>query len=338
MLDPIQFATPLTPDAPCGRNREYEEDFIEFDLVQRGRPEQVMGNAVRPAEEPNWSDVCGRARKLLDRTRDLRVVVPLITGLLRTEGFVGLARGLRLLRVLIETQWAFVHPQPDAGDDDDPTLRLNVLRSLVTVGGLRKVIGETPIVTSRQLGRFGMRNVTAAARSNGGMPASERAVIDAAFQDAKIEELVDTESNVAEAFAEAETINALLVDKTGDRTVSLKELVGDLLAIRELLRTKLALRGVGEAPAPTQPDTAPAPLPDAASNLGSSAVNSREDVIKQLDRLCDYYRVHEPSSPVPLLLQRARRLVAMNFLDIIRDLTPSGLPEAEIIGGVEKKS
>jgi type VI secretion system protein ImpA len=41
---------------------------------------------------------------------------------------------------------------------------------------------------------------------------------------------------------------------------------------------------------------------------------------------------------VPLLLQRAKRLVSKDFLEIIRDLTPSGVAEAELIGGVEKKT
>ena len=33
----------------------------------------------------------------------------------------------------------------------------------------------------------------------------------------------------------------------------------------------------------------------------------------------------EPSSPVPLLLQRAKRLFAKDFLEILRDLTPGGV-------------
>jgi type VI secretion system protein ImpA len=66
-------------------------------------------------------------------------------------------------------------------------------------------------------------------------------------------------------------------------------------------------------------------------------VTSRDEVVRQLDRLCEYYRRYEPSSPLPLLLQRAKRLVAKDFMEIIRDLTPSGLPEAESLRGVVKE-
>jgi type VI secretion system protein ImpA len=60
-------------------------------------------------------------------------------------------------------------------------------------------------------------------------------------------------------------------------------------------------------------------------------------VLRILDALCDYYARNEPSSPVPMLLTRAKRLVDKSFIDIIRDLAPAGLAEAEVIGGVEKK-
>jgi type VI secretion system protein ImpA len=54
--------------------------------------------------------------------------------------------------------------------------------------------------------------------------------------------------------------------------------------------------------------------------------------------LCEYYRRHEPSSPIPVLLRRAKRLVSKDFMDIIRDLTPSGIPEAELLAGAEKSN
>jgi type VI secretion system protein ImpA len=76
-----------------------------------------------------------------------------------------------------------------------------------------------------------------------------------------------------------------------------------------------------------------------ASSVGAASpvgeLSTRQDVVQQLERICEYYDRHEPSSPIPLLLRRAKRLVSQNFLTIIRDLTPSGLMEAEAIGGVD---
>src|SRR5882757_2776454 len=82
----------------------------------------------------------------------------------------------------------------------------------------------------------------------------------------------------------------------------------------------------------------PAKEPSPRVGGAGGDINSREDVILQLDRLCEYYRRHEPSSPVPMLLRRAKRLVSKEFMDIIRDLTPGGVAEAELLGGVEKSN
>jgi type VI secretion system protein ImpA len=62
-------------------------------------------------------------------------------------------------------------------------------------------------------------------------------------------------------------------------------------------------------------------------------VRSRDDVIRALDGICAYYAAHEPSSPVPMLLERCKRLVPLSFIDIVKDLMPDGLPTIENIAG-----
>jgi type VI secretion system protein ImpA len=60
--------------------------------------------------------------------------------------------------------------------------------------------------------------------------------------------------------------------------------------------------------------------------------------VKLLDKICTYYEKNEPSSPVPLLMQRARRMVTMNFLEIMKDLADKGLPQVEAVAGKETKA
>ena len=69
------------------------------------------------------------------------------------------------------------------------------------------------------------------------------------------------------------------------------------------------------------------------ASASSGEINSREDVIRILDRACQYYERHEPASPVPLLLRRARGLVHKDFLEIMRDLAPGGVQDVEKIKG-----
>jgi type VI secretion system protein ImpA len=338
VIDPDKFTTPLEDANPSGPNLEYDADFQALERAQQGRPEQVIGDTVKPGEDPDWPDVRDRAEALMSRARDLRVVTALTMALLRTEGFAGLATGLTILNGLLEGQWDTVHPQLDAEDDNDPTSRVNSLMGLAATDGLLKALRETPVVQSKALGRFSLRDIRIA---SGKIPAPaslaeppQQVQIDAAFLDADLGALQATAAAVAAALQHVGAIDRILVDKVGARAPELKPLVLDLTEIKHVLADKLSARG-GIGAGAAGESSSPGASPGGAAASGEVA--SREDVVRQIDRVCAYYRRYEPSSPVPLLLERAKRLVSKDFLEIIRDLTPSGVVEAELIGGVEKK-
>ena len=46
-----------------------------------------------------------------------------------------------------------------------------------------------------------------------------------------------------------------------------------------------------------------------------------------------YYERKEPSSPVPLVLKRAKRLVGKSFVYIIRDLSPDAMSQVRMVSG-----
>ncbi len=348
MIDPHSFATPLPGPDPSGPNLEYDPEFQALERAVRGRPEQVIGNAVKAREDPKWGEVEERATGLLGRTRDLRVAVSLVRALLHTDGFAGLASGLNLIAALLEGQWQTVHPQLDADDHDDPTSRVNSLVALAASDGLLKVLRETPVVASMAVGRFSLRDIRIAAGKQpapAGTDAPQQAHIDAAFQDVKPAVLEATAAAVAAALRDTLAIDRLLADKVGADAPDLKPLLVDLTEMDRLLANKLRARGIGIAVASQQTaaaedsgqSTPAGGYSEAGGNsMSDGEVASRDDVVRQLDRICEYYRRYEPSSPLPLLLQRAKRLVAKDFMTILRDLAPSGVAEAESLGGVEK--
>ena len=338
MIDPAAFTSALDAANPSGPNLEYDPDFLALDRAQQGKPEQVIGDNVKPGEDPDWPDVRERAEALLARARDLRVASALALALLKTEGVPGLAAGLSIIRGLLEGQWDTVHPQLDADDDNDPTFRVNSLMGLAAADGMLKALRECPVVQSKTLGRFGLRDMRIASGKSPA-PASmtnppQQTQIDAAFLDADLDSLKATAEGLAAALDQVSAIDRLLVDKVGARAPELKPLSLDLAELKRMLGEKLSARGVGSAAPGGEGATGGA----GAAAVGAGEVASREDVVRQLDRLCEYYRRFEPSSPIPLLLQRAKRLVAKDFMEIIRDMTPSGVAEAEMLGGVEKKN
>ena len=61
---------------------------------------------------------------------------------------------------------------------------------------------------------------------------------------------------------------------------------------------------------------------------------SREEVVKCLDLVVAFYDRTEPSSPIPHLARRIRRMVPMDFVELMEDLAPSGLKEFRQLAGM----
>ncbi|MBA1141613.1 type VI secretion system protein TssA [Mesorhizobium neociceri] len=96
------------------------------------------------------------------------------------------------------------------------------------------------------------------------------------------------------------------------------------------------------APAPANP-AVPARNGQGAETMASYAepnaglpdrISSRDDVVKCLDLVVAFYDRTEPSSPIPHLARRVRRMVHMDFVELMEDLAPSGLKEFRLLAGV----
>ena len=108
--------------------------------------------------------------------------------------------------------------------------------------------------------------------------------------------------------------------------------------IQQVLVEQLRRRGADLAAA----------TPDALSEEGAAAspagagqrlvvgeIGSREEAIRLLDKISEYFERHEPSSPVPFLLKRAKKLVTKDFMAILNDLAPGGAEQAILIFGLQ---
>ena len=337
-IDVDKALQPVSDDAPCGENLEYDPAFTALEIAAKGKAEHVMGDEVIPAEEPQWRDVLDAAEELMGRTKDLRVAVYLTQAGLNVEGVPALAAGLRLIHGLLQNFWDSVFPELDAEDNDDPTLRVNSLVALNDRDGLIRGLDRATLVNSKQAGRYSLRQIRLASgefAAAEGEETPDPALVDAAFMDCDLDELTATADAVKEASAARDLIDAFLREQVGaGLSPDLDVLGSELKSIRSLLAEHLARRGV------TDEADADAGSDGAAAGGGGAAVGeirSREDVVRILDRMSEYFRKNEPSSPVPLLLQRAKRLVSKDFMEILRDLTPDGVSQAEKIGGVDNE-
>lgn len=331
---------PIAADAPCGADLEYDPAFLELERLSESKPEQQMGNTIVPAQEPDWKAVAERALALLGKTKDLRIAIKIVRALLHTEALSGFAAGMALMRGMVETFWDDLYPKLDPADGNDPTFRVNILMGLCDPATFIERIRTIPLVSARTFGRFSLRDMAIASGEiapPAGTDPPKTAAIDGAFNECPVPDLLATAQAVRSALEALGAIEAFVGGKVGAASgPNFAKLTDMLRAAEKVLATHLTRRGVGvEAAAGQDGDGAAAagsaPVAFAASIAGE--VNSREDVIRLLDKICAYYERVEPSSPIPILLQRSKRLVSASFLDIVRDIAPDGLSQVENLRG-----
>ncbi|MBK5964168.1 type VI secretion protein [Thiocystis minor] len=344
MVDIEDLLQPLSPASPCGEDLEYDPAYGALERATLGKPEQQFGNTVVEAEPPNWLDVRRQALELLRKSKDLRVASILTRALVRTEGWSGLRDGLSLIDGLLERYWESVHPHLDPEDDNDPTLRINTIFSLCDPAVMLEGLRAAPLVDSRALGRFGLRDLQIAAKeipppTDGKTPVPEPMAIEAAFQEVELEALQATANAIGQSRERLARIESRLLEQVGvGAAPDMTELAQVIQSAQKAIAAPLAQR-TGQPAASEDALAGPASEQMAgtakATDLPATlnAINHRADVIRALDLLCDYYRRQEPSSPIPLLLNRAKRLVSKDFLEILQDLAPDGLAQARAMRG-----
>ena len=64
------------------------------------------------------------------------------------------------------------------------------------------------------------------------------------------------------------------------------------------------------------------------------ALGSRADAIKILEQVAVFVRRTEPSSPAPMFIDRAVKMLQADFATIVRELMPDSRERIELLGGV----
>jgi type VI secretion system protein ImpA len=297
------FAQTVALDAPV----EAPDDGRE---VERRRP-------PRPFDSPEWLVIRERSCAALTASKDLRLLALLGAALLRTDGPYAFCQSVSIAASWLDQFWADVYPR--AGEDTiERQSALSAFNDhFAVVEPLRRVL----LVDSRQHGRFSLRDIEATPTS----PA-----IAAAFDELSLDDLHRGWVCVDNALDALERMDARLRQADPDPLLSFDELSVQLKKLERALRVQLARRpesgvSVEEPGSAHEPGTAP---------LASGPIRTRQDAIRAIDAVTTFFKETEPSSPVPLLLDRAKRLVSKSFLEVLADIAPGALGEARVASGV----
>ncbi len=331
---------PISPEQPCGVSLDDSMLLSSLDALR------LFGQARSPEAPPDpegdekelakarppleWDKIRADALEGLTKSKDLRLLAYLGTASLRTDGLPAFAGVLTTASQWLETYWPQVYPALD----EDAIARRNALNCFADPMAVVDRIWRLPLVTSRQHGRYSLRDIEIARGQATPGPLENKpdeAAISNAFQELTLEDLTALDASVTAGSAALTSIDARMRSEGGPEVApDFGSLVTQFAKLGRVCKEQLAARGAAGANA------------SEATGDGSGqpafrpgAISSRADAIRALDAVAEYFRRNEPSSPIPLFVDRAKRLVAKDFLEVLADIAPDALSVARSAGGLK---
>jgi type VI secretion system protein ImpA len=370
------FLVPVGSDNASGTEVRNDPRFhaIERQLEPAARALrlEIVKSGGTGAVPIDWSDILQQSVEIAGSGRDVRLLVIVTRALANADGFAGLEQGLGLLADTVEQYWDSMHPllRDSPSPREAATRRINALFQLenndngllcdlefatvlnprgigvitggdLCVGGLARSAAQLEMPSGlgeKEVAEFLARHEARAARVT---TACRAEAVE------RPEDLASLIGAIEAARAALQRLEQALFMKVSENGVGVKFKELDKVLTRTLAPLKAAMGAATTGTQATE-DTAMAdPAPSATQANGAhpppaaggvpAGVNSRRDVEKCLDMIIDFYERTEPSSPIPHLVKRVRKMVPMNFVQLMEEIAPGGMKEFRNVAGVDDK-
>lgn len=312
-----ELLAPIPGPHPCGEDFSFS---TEFDDIQEARreddPSLDQGEWVTAIKEADWKTSANICQQLLkDKTKDLRLGSWLMEALAKNSGISGMTRGLEILTGLVNTYWEQLHPQ---SEDDDQEQRIGNISWLIARS--IQLTKDFPVVQNK--GRrfsFGDLDSARALQSlidrNQERPAdSEQRVTLQQIRDAQrtaprsyYETLLSDCSNCQSALQAFSSCVDRHLGMEGPSFAPLRtEIEGYAAEIERIARENGILGTSSEVVKAmnTAQEQEIQGTPVSSAQTGG-ALRSRDQALRQLRDVADFFRRTEPHSPVAYLADKA---------------------------------
>jgi type VI secretion system ImpA family protein len=328
MLDLEEMLAPVSEEEPAGPDLAYDN---ERGLIEQAFESSVSidtNGEVVESSEIDWRNIIRLIDGQTGRTKDVWLAVYLCRAGARSGQLDVIVTGAQYLAGLFEQFWDNVHPQLEEYGYQG---RKGPCESLTRRSEFLAPLDRTVLLAHPRLGGFtgsDFERFRASAEAADGYGLFRAALQDTAEED--LTAIVGKLDAIEEAFRASDRI--LTANADGDTGANFQPTY-DLLG-----QMKRAVLSFTSAPAPAA-DSGDDGYAEAGGEVSPGGggggpriggrVETREDVIKALDAIADYYRRREPGSPVAVALQRAREWVNLDFMALLEDIAPGALDEAK---------
>jgi type VI secretion system protein ImpA len=305
-----ELLAPVPGDTPTGQDL--------FEDPER----QVIEQAFEESPgDVDWRATIGLIEQQFGRTKDVWLAVYLARAGAQMGRLDTIVTGCEALAGLFETYWDDLFPKLDEYGFQG---RKGPCESLTKIGPFLGPLKRTVLVEHQRLGSYNGEDLIrfeTEGDSADGFGMFRKAVEETSPDDLRA--AVDRLDCMRDALMRADAV--LMANADGDTGTDFKPTYETIDSIRRAL---LPYAGLGESAeeAAASPDSG-----NASESSGpriAGRVDSREDVVKAIDAIAEYYQRREPGSPIPVALRRVRTWVSMDFMAILRDIAPNSISEA----------
>jgi type VI secretion system protein ImpA len=317
---------PVSADAVCGVDLEYTQLLAGIDAYR------LFGSDVPLAADTDWRALRDKTLEALAQSHDLRLLAHLAAALVRIDGLNTFCSVITVADRWLGEHWSEVFPRID----EDAILRRNALNSFADRMAIVDAVRRMPVLSHRQLGSFSLRDLELAMGQltpvDADTKAPNLAQIEATLAGTPPSELAQLSQVLQAGMGSLRNIVATMQTRGGfESAPDFDGLLRPLSRIDKLLTDHIPGSAANESTADSASNEDTPAMPTGAV----TDIKSRQDAIRALDAVSAYFRSHEPSSPVPMFLERAKRLVSKTFMEVLADIAPDSLSQAKLIGGIK---
>ncbi len=324
VIDVDAMLEPIPGENPAGENLQYSGLHDEIREARRAEEALAQGDWQRELKAADWDRVISLSRDALtQKTKDLQIAAWLTEALIQTAGFAGLRDGLKLARGLQEKFWDGVYPPVEDGDLEARANSLAWLDRQAAAAIASVPITKAPGAAYSYLQMEDAKRLDLPANAASLTPealaalnqdreraASEGRPTTEAFVKARNASrrpfYEETSVVLGECRQELKALDRVMDEKFGRETPGLGELQKSLEKIESWIEKTVKEKRV-EEPDATEAAGEAVAGEEAAAGPGVSAgpIKTRQDALRRLAEVADYFRRTEPHSPVSYLVQRA---------------------------------
>lgn len=331
---------PISDDQPCGPDldMEFDGDFMNFEAnVGMAWPDRYFSWDPASIKGHTYYD---QIAELLDRSRDLRLLVPLAKLKILEGDIAGFAETLDAMHRLMKAHWSDLHPQPG----DFLELSMGQISTLDDNASSLLPFHHARIVASRRSGPVTHRKWLVATGEVNPREEEDRydaGTLTAAIAEADSAEVESALVSLRMARDAIAGIRLVCIEEAGYENAPTlegltKAIEGSIAMLESATGTSDSDGANGASADGTAADGgAVGGGASVVVQLPAGAVETREIAIEALHASAKYFALYEPSSPVPMLLREAQNAASKSFYELVNDMVPDTAASAFVTLGRE---